>query len=256
MTKLHEILAAEKTVVSNTTAILAETLTKFGKEHYFNGQIKSLKMLEETPANLKLEEAARVDEPVKTTVRETLDYALGIFVNGEKLQLQKNATNRKAGANVEFRGRTLLTDLPVDQLLGLEARLVKVRELFLAMPTLDASKPWIADPNLGLFVAPSENTVKTEKTMTYLIAAPATDKHPAQVKEVTKDNVVGMFSIARRSGAATAVQKAEAIQTIDELIVAVKQARMRANEAEVDVAFANQMQGLFDVLMAPFKEQS
>lgn len=66
-----------------------------------------------------------------------------------------------------------------------------------------------------------------------VILAPATDKHPAQVKESTRDNVVGSFTLVKRSGAVTAVQKSEAIKQIDAILVAVKQARMRANETEV-----------------------
>ena len=252
MTKLHEVLAAEKTINAAWNTLLTETEKKFNQDHFFNGQIKSLKMLEDTPANQALEAAAAENAPVRTSVHDTLDYALGIFVNAEKLQLQKNVTNQTAVADVTFRGRTLFPKLPVDQLLGLEARLAKVRALFVAVPTLDASKNWNWDANQALWVSTPESTVKTEKIMVPVILAPATDKHPAQVKESTKDNTIGMFTLIKRSAAATAVQKANAIQLIDELLTEVKQARMRANEAEVKVD-SSMMDELKNVLMSPFK---
>ena len=50
---------------------------------------------------------------------------------------------------------------------------------------------------------------------------------------VEKDIVVGTFTNIKLSGAATTLQKAQAIELIDDLIAATKQARMRANTAEV-----------------------
>lgn len=251
MTKLHEVLAAEKTVSAAWNTLYEETLKKLGNNHFFEGYSKSLKMLEDSPANEALEAAARDDKALPTNVHDTLEYTLGILANHEDLQLQKNYTNTKAMADVEFRGRTVFAGLPVDQLLGLEARLAKVRTLFVAMPTLDASKNWSYNEALGCWVAPPEHAVKTEKIMVPVVMSPATDKHPAQVKESTKDNTVGTFTLVKRSGAVTAVQKSEAIKLIDELMVEVKKARMRANETTVvDVKLG---QDLLALLMSPLK---
>jgi hypothetical protein len=97
----------------------------------------------------------------------------------------------------------------------------------------------------------SEHTTKTEKIMVPVVLAPATDKHPAQVKESTKDSVVGTFSTVKRSGAVTAVAKSEAIKNVDELLVAIKKARMRANETTVvNDKFAS---ALVEVLLNPLK---
>ena len=46
---------------------------------------------------------------------------------------------------------------------------------------------------------------------------------------VEKDVVVGTFTNIKLSGAATTLQKAQAIELVDDLIAATKQARMRAN---------------------------
>lgn len=250
MPKLHETLAAEKTVNAAWNTLYEETLKKFGNDHFFAGHTKSLKMLEDNAANEAIEAQAGEHKAVPTNVLDTLSYALALYGNAETLQLQKNNANRNAVANVMLRGEVVFSALPVDQLLGLEARLAKVRLLYLAMPTLDASKSWMFDDKLGCWVAPPEYATKTEKIMVPVVLAPATDKHPAQVEKVTRDNTVGKFTTVKRSGAATAVQKAEAIKLIDELLVEVKQARMRANETEVPHADLGKK--LVDLLLTPF----
>lgn len=249
MAKLHELLAAEKTPNSAWSTLYADTLKKFGNPaHFFEGHSKTLKMLEESAANEAVEAQARDEKPVVTTVYDTLQYALGVYAKAEDLQAQKNKTNQAAKATVMFRGAPLLEDMPVDELLGLESRLGTLRQLMVAVPTLDATKHWERDEALveGVYKTKyPEETTKTEKTLVPITLKEATDKHPAQVQTVNKDSVIGKFTTVRYSGAATAQQKAEAIKLIDELMVEIKQARMRANETEVvDCKVANTITSL------------
>lgn len=234
MAKLHELLAAEKTPTAAFNAVLEETVKKFkNPSHFFDGHTKSLAMIEDTPENKAIEAQAVEQKPVTTTVLETLSFTLDLFGKAEDLQYQKNATNRQAVGTVLWQGQPFLVDMPVDELLGLEARLGRIRQLFVDMPTLDATRHWTPSKQTGLGVWETqfpEETVKTEKILTPVIMAPATDKHPAQVQAVNKEVVVGKYTATKRSGAATALQKANAIKLVDELMVQVKQARMRANE--------------------------
>lgn len=257
MAKLHEVLAAEKTRVAAWNKMLAETLHKLkSPSDYFVGYSRSLSMLEDTPANKALEAQQSEERKVTTTVAETLRYALNVFANAEDLQYQKNATNRVASADVLWNGEVLLANMPVDELLGLEARLVKVKELFETMPTMAGSKNWRPDPDQGVgvyrVVQPEVNT-KTEKVMVPVVLAPATDKHPAQVKESTRDVVVGSVTTVVRSGCCTTNQKANALALIDRLMVEVKQARMRANQTEVVSGSVGAP--LVALLMSPFEQE-
>ena len=79
-----------------------------------------------------------------------------------------------------------------------------------------------------------ENTSKTAKIMYPVELSPATDKHPAQVKEATRDEVVGIFTKTILSGAATTLQKSVLLERVEALIAAVKQARQRANSIEAE----------------------
>lgn len=255
MAKLHELLAAEKTPTAAWNTMQEETLRKFkNPESYFFGHSKSLAMIEDTPANKAEEAKAREEKPVASSVYETLEYALGLFAKAEDLQYQKNATNRVAVATVMWKGAPLLENLPVDELLGLEARIQKIRGVIEAAPTLDASKYWVKAESLGAHVwelREAERTTKTEKIVVPIVMAPATDKHPAQIQAVQKDNIVGTYNTMKRSGACTTVQKADAMTLIDDLLVEIKQARMRANETvAVDGTIAAKLTAL---LLEPFK---
>lgn len=255
MSKLHELLAAEKTPSGAWNQLFEDTLKKFkNPTHFFDGHSKSLAMIEEGPASKAIEDQAREEKPVTTTVFDTLDYALDIFGKSEDLQYQKNATNRKATGTVLWRGEPLLKDMPVDELLGLEARLAKLRQLYAEVPTLDATKHWKAASSIGAHVWATEfpeETTKTEKQVIPIVMQEATKEHPAQVQAIQKDVVVGKFTTIKRSGAATAIQKADAIKRIDELLIEIKQARMRANETETEAGSVAKV--LLPLLLEPFK---
>jgi hypothetical protein len=239
MGKLHEILAVEKTVEEASNKIISETNAKFGKvDAYFAGGIKTLELLEEGLANKAIEAAAEQKAELVTTVHETLDYALNYWANAEDVKFQKDSTNQRAIADIVVDGEVLAKDVPVDTLLGLEARLVTLRNTFSLMPTLNAAVEWVPADVGGLRGAvrakdPMVQT-KTEKTVGAVVLYDATDKHPAQLEKVTNDKVVGTFTTVRFSGAASTMQKAEVIARTDKLLVAVKQARMRANSVEAN----------------------
>ena len=55
MGKLHELLAVEQNRTSAFKSLLTETVQKFGKFDFFQGHIKSLKMLEESEQNAAIE---------------------------------------------------------------------------------------------------------------------------------------------------------------------------------------------------------
>jgi hypothetical protein len=245
MAKLHELLAAEKTPVGAWNQICEETMKKFKNvSHYF----------EEGEANKATEDQAKEEKPVTTTVCETLEYAFDIFADAEKLLCQKNKTNQLAVGTVMIDGQPFLENLPVDELLGLEARLTRIRVLTQEMPTLDATKAWVKAPLIGDYIwvteHPEENT-KTEKQIFPVLMSPATEHHPAQVQAATRDVVVGKFTLRKRSGAATTQQKAAFLRNLDALIVEIKRARMRANETQV--AEDNTARKLVAYLLAPLK---
>jgi hypothetical protein len=236
--KLHEILAVEKARTGQVKTLLEDTSRKFNKAaDYFSGHLKSLKLIKDDPANAATEAAAREQRQLPTTVVETLDYLFKHWAIAEDVLLQKSLTNQVAKADIVLAdGKTLASNVPVDELLGLESRLEELRKIFHAMPTNRADTKYAPadDGRKGSWTAvDADITTKTERIKEPFIKAPATDKHPAQVDVIEKDVVVGTFTNIKLSGAATTLQKANVIELIDDLVAATKQARMRANTVEV-----------------------
>jgi hypothetical protein len=241
MGKLHELLAVEKTRTAAFAALSAETAAKLAKIDFFQGHVKTLKMLEDSEANKVLEAQSSESRILPTTVKETLTYLMGFWAQAEDVQFQKNVTNRNAVADLMFRGEVLASEVPVDELMGLTSRLEALRNLFKTIPTLPAaivvSNADSQTGRQGSWIGTAESTVKTEKAMVPVVLYEATEKHPAQVKEVTKDIVVGKFEMTKFYGMATSQQKADVLTILDDLIAETKMARQRANsvEASTDV---------------------
>jgi hypothetical protein len=256
MTKLHELLAAEGTAVNAAEQLQKETLNKFEKvDSFFSGHTKTLELHNEVPNKDAQEDAARQDKALATTVPATLDYMFKFWAKAEDLIATKNLTNTRALADLVVNGKTVATEVPVDELMGLEVRLGHLRKLLTQIPTLDASRDWKIDTSAAVSgtwktVRPVRTT-KTEKITIPVVLYDATDKHPAQVKESSSDKVVGTFTQETVSGATTAIQKANVLAVVDDLLIAVKQARVRANQ--VDVINLDLGRKIADLIMEPLR---
>lgn len=233
-TRLHEVLAAEDTVTQAADKVTQETSHKFKNiSEFFMGRIRTLARIKDSAEDKAIEAANRQEKSLPTNVPATVDYTMRLIGNALALKLAKHATNQVAQADIELDGKVLMANVPVDFLLDLEKLLPRWREMFLAMPTLDPSKEWVPQQK-GIWKTKTPAiSAQTEKILYPVTLAPATDRHPAQVKEASKDITVGTFEEHTFSGAATTQQKADLIALCDKLITAVKQARMRANSVEV-----------------------
>ena len=250
--KLHELLSIEKNQLTQFTTLVQDTLNKFGKEHFFRGWVKSLKMIKEGPENEALEKSGGDNRDVVTTVAETLNYLFEHWAKYEDTQIRKNTTNQKATSSITI-GDSVIDDVPVDELMGLETRLTKIREIFQQIPTLDATKEWQkSSVREGVWIASRPDvTTKTERVITPVVLYEATKEFAAQIDKITRDEVVGTFTTVNFSGAATSLQKANALRRIDDLISEVKKARMRANSVNVTDKKIGQV--LADYLFEPLK---
>ena len=84
MSKLHQILAVEKTRVGQAQKLLEDTARKFGKsQDYFTGFTKSLSLLADGDSNEAIEAQAFEERNVVTTVPETLEYLLDFYAKAE-----------------------------------------------------------------------------------------------------------------------------------------------------------------------------
>lgn len=237
MTKLHEILAVDKDKEQQTKVIIAETMKIFrSPKEYFTGFNKHLQMFDEQEqmaANALTEE-----RPVTTTVPDRLAYLTDFIVDFIDVQMQKESTNQLANGDIVMEdGTVIATNVPATMLLSLERTLVQYRQIFTTIPTLPQDTEWAIDEDKGLSIYKAKNPVKsnrTQKSFEVITLAEATKEHKAQVEKVVIEKPVGTWTTQAWSGLVTPHRKAQMLNRFDKLIQAVKKARMRANEQEIE----------------------
>lgn len=226
--QLHQLLAVENERKIQANNILQETIDTFSKKHdHFDGLIKTYEAHEE--------EGQKIPPEIKeivTTVKDKLTYSQQAISKGIDAQISKEETNASGIVKTELKiGDTTFGDLSATSLLALEQFLVKVRNMYKVIPTLDPTKKWNKKDNI--YETDQEVKYRTEKKIEKFVKYEATKEHPAQVDLVTIDRQVGEYLTIYKSGKITPFQKSQLLEKIDKLIDAVKQARSKANESEV-----------------------
>lgn len=233
MTKgqLHQLLAAESDLAGKANRLAGEAAKTFSKGEHFLGHTKALKMFDDSRANEETTEIKQVD----STVRDKLDFLVPHIVQAWDAFLQKEATNQTAKSDVVLDdGNILLEDMPVTALLGLETRLKTMRQVYGYIPTLAPGVSWEKSNELNVFESRTpDERFKTEKSFKVIQLAKATKEHKEQVEKVAQDVPVGKWTDHRRSGMISPATKSLLLERIDEILIAVKKARMQANCAEV-----------------------
>ena len=233
MGKLYEIIAVEDDLRKSFQNILKETMTTFNKKtHLFAGQIRTLVMFDSTHP---LHDSVDQQEELNETVPSKLDYMFSHVKKYLDVNLQKETSNQNAKGTFEVNGEIIAKDVPVTFLLGLESKLVAIRNVLKEIPTLQPGKKWVADKIRGKNIwtlDEQEVSYKGEKIVEPVVLYPHTDKHPAQVKESTKTIEIGKYYFDRWSGLITPAQKSMLMERVDDMIMAVKQSRQKANDIE------------------------
>lgn len=234
MAKLHEVLAVEGDLEGQYKRVVEEAEATFGKPERFIGYTRTLQMFDD--ARKHEEEAGYEHREITTTVKDKLDYVAVAISRYLDAFAQKESTNQVAQADIVVDGQVFMAAVPATVLLGLETKLKTIRGMCEKIPTLSPGVQWARDETLGKDVwvtAELETALKTEKTLKPFILYEATDKHPAQVKELSDTTNIGIYRKQYVSGMLSPAEKSRLLGRVDTLIRAVKTARQRANNTEV-----------------------
>lgn len=235
MSKLHELLAVESNLENQTKKTVADLANTFEKKrHLFGSKIVTFIPNEEGRSPITEEQS-----DIQSTVMKELDWVSGIIAKSVDVSYQIDAANTVAKADLVLEDGTVLAkDVPATSLLALEKDVKLVQELAQGIPTLDPAKGFQQDEQkgLGIFKARETRTTRTKKDKRVLVAYEATDKHPAQVQILDVDVAVGILQAQEWSSLITPAQKADIMDRCDILLRAIKKARARANEVDIDVA--------------------
>jgi hypothetical protein len=236
LAKIHELIPVEADKVTIANGLVDEAINTFSKKpDHFLGQNRVVQMYDETRQAENTTDRKELVETVDGKLDHVWDglrEAIDVTVTKEN-----SNTSPQARADVVVGGKTVLTDVPATALLALEKRLAHLKSLYQAIPTLDPSYAWEADDTAALPGAmrtkyPQESQ-KTEKVPGFQVLYEATKEHPAQVREYTMDQNVAKVIVERQSGLISPARKAQLLTRISALATAVKQARQRANMADV-----------------------
>lgn len=233
-TKLHELIAVAQnlqTQAEKTRLDLKNTFEK--KKHHFVESVTKFK-----PTGENVQERVESQQSLQTTVTKELQWISEKIAAALDVGYQIDLGNQTARADVTLaNGDILLRGIPTSQLLQLEKRLNDIRDLVDSIPTLDPTQGFEPDKDKGdgIYRARTVEKERTEKQFDFKVMVPATDKHPAQVKELSTDKVVGHIVKDEWSGMVTVADKGAMMDRVEEVIRAVKKARSRANEIEIDV---------------------
>lgn len=234
--QLHELLAVESGLAETSTRLIKEvTKTLESKTSLFAGMHKSHQIFNESEQYLT--QAPEIKE-VESTVAEQLNYLGNELARYWDVSLQKEEANQRAKADIVINGTVIAKDVPSIVLLSMEKKLTALLATYNVIPTLDTAKAWELDSTYartGVFR--TKNVTERQQTQTtkkWQEISPATVQHKAQVAEVDSTVVIGKYVVTEFSGATTSLDKAEKLQRLTALIRAVKVARQRANNTEVN----------------------
>jgi hypothetical protein len=236
MAKLHELLAVDSTLRGQAETTRSDLMVTFQKKgHHFTKKLVTYKPLAEG-----LPEKTEAQLDIQTTVADELAWIGDKVAKAVDVGYQIDLANTKAVADIVLEdGVTIVASaVPATALLQIEKRLGDVMDLIKSVPTLDPAKGFGRTPDPtqppGIYRARDEVRVRTEKVVRPLVLYPATDKHPAQVQALSTDEPTGHLVTQEWSSLIHSADKGAMLDRVEELTRAVKKARSKANNTEVD----------------------
>lgn len=235
MSKLHELLSVSGNLKSQADKVRTELMETFEKKRHLFGE----KVTSFTPLAEGAQVVVESQSDLQSTVPKELEWIQAHLAKALDVQYQIAEANMAARADVVLEdGTTILKGLPATALLELEQRIGEIQALVVKVPTLDPAKGFALDTSRGknIFKARDVTKPRTKKTTKVLVKYEATKEHPAQTELVNEDITVGTILEQEWSGMITPAQKADMLDRCEQVLRAVKRARSRANEFDVDVA--------------------
>ena len=230
--KLHEVVAIRKGVKSRTYGELTELHRRAQKADLYAGMTREFKPRDDDGETFPAE-----DKKVQLLADEVLKKVRKLRSDYFDIEATQDSGNLEARADVVVEGEVILSDMPVTLLIFLEKELTDLRTFVESMPSLDEAKTWNADPNSRLHRSDTAVTHKTKKVQRPIVLYDAVvqDDHaiPAQTQLITEDVVVGHWHTTYLSGALPAPRKEQLLERLEALRNALKRARARANDHEV-----------------------
>lgn len=230
MPLLHELIAVEPELRNAAGQAVANAVRLLQGQDNFLGQTRKYHPLEDGGETYPDEV-----KNLRMTVSQVIEDLSKVYSNFLDVTVSKEVTNAATTATIKIDGTAVLENLPAPALLNLEARLTELRPVIEAIPVLDQTEVWEQEQDSDVWRTSERVTYKTKKVPRNHVKAEATKEHPAQVEMFYEDVRVGIYLSILSSGCVTIAQKKAIIERLDNLLLAVKTARQRANSIEASI---------------------
>jgi hypothetical protein len=235
-TKLHELLAVETNLENQATKNRGELASTFEKKRHLFEEKRIVFM----PNGEGSQPVVETQSDIQSTVAKELAWIAPFIAKSLDASFQVADANTRARADIvldDDANTVLIAGLPATALLELEKRVAEVAALINAIPTLDPAKGFRPDAAREGGISQARPVVKTrtKKAKKLYVKYDATKEHPAQTELIDEDVPVGTIQEQEWSGLITPARKSELLAKADMLARAVRRARSRANEVEVDL---------------------
>lgn len=235
MPKLYQIIAARTGLANKFQTLMAGLFKPLKSPALSEGITKVFKPAVSDAAGKVNNSFAPPAEhkPVQILVRTLLPEVTGEYGKYIDLDMQIEIANARAKGHVIIDGETILQDVPVTALMLLEKRLKALQAHLEALPTQDPAVRWVWDSSHKAYAGPMETTLSKRTVKSFVTVAPATEHHPEQVRDVEKEEVMGIWEKTLYTGLLDPKERNEILHRLKVLIEAVAEARIRANDIEV-----------------------
>lgn len=229
MPKLHQILAIETAVRTQTQKDLTKVYHGLDKIEMLTGQFNEYQPIKEDGMKLPAERKG-----LQVRVKDVIKNAMATIEKSFDIVAVRDFANTKAIADVVMQdGTVLLKDAPAPYLLWLEKQITDLHTVITKLPILPADTEWDWDPAQECYRNRHEvKTIRNEKVQEALVLYPAKDQHPAQTQLITKDVIAGHWTKTTYSGALPMPEVRAMKERAETLLAAVKLAREKANQVE------------------------
>lgn len=233
--KLHELLAVETNLENQANKVRTDLTNSFEKKrHLFEEKITTFIPLAEGQKT-----TVEAQSNIQSSITAELKWVGNHLSKALDASYQVAESNTQARASIILEDGTLIaSDVPATALLELEKRIAEIASLVGAIPTLDPAKGFVPDSarGEGIFRAREITKTRTQKMKKVFVKYEATKEHPAQTELLDQDVPVGTLQEQEWSSLITPAQKSEIVNRVEILARAVRSARSRANDVEVDTS--------------------
>lgn len=227
---LGQVVAIANDTIKNTQRAITDTLRMLERP----ADLMTGRQRDYRPADDGGEQLPSESQRVQITVRELLAGAQKAWVDLFDVVAARDFSNAQAGAVADVRvdGQVLVQDAPMPYLIWLGNRLDDIEKVVKTLPVHDPGAEWeLFDPR-GVYRSTPVSSVSKVQVPRADVIVPATEKHPAQVRDWTESVVKGYWTTISLTGAVPISTKAELIDRVHALQRAVHVAREEINRVE------------------------